>query len=505
MAIKRKIAFQNNGIYYAFNQTKTKLMGITSNPETWMDANILTDLTNEELKLVGGYTLEVYSPYDDDEYTVNVTSYDVVCTTDDTHISTKGYRGINKIAASGSGNCKLILSFDNRQSWYTYKEATWQQVKYNDIYSQGMSIDDINALISTDYDKIFKRGTLDLCIAISAGDYFNDLTVSLPQNSAPEILGITLGTTETHNKDIPLNVKVMDYEEDEMRYEIYLNDNDEPIMADDINPLSNGILNLTINNHDLKVGQNTLIFTVYDAKNASNSKTVYIYKNNQDPVGTITLIDNDQLYFTITDADDDKMRYRILLNDEEVVPFTDFIAGTITRHIALPRNKIIFGKKNTVVIEYEDDIREGTKLIAKADFTGYYYGVLFVDPRYSKDEINSDGSISNNRFFADSLGNYLRALEIPDIICGKQSATYEVGVVNLSNQKFVTTTIVPEQDDNSNIVFLMSATQAPFDAESSLTFRDIAQKESVKFYVRIKAKDNLGDCNIKLTATAKDN
>lgn len=63
-----------------------------------------------------------------DQTNIVATENDVVggllLTTDDTAVDCKGYSGINYVTVASSDNCKFLLSFDGRKTWYNRGEGT---------------------------------------------------------------------------------------------------------------------------------------------------------------------------------------------------------------------------------------------------------------------------------------------------------------------------------------------------------------------------------------------
>ena len=98
-------------------------------------------------------------------------------------------------------------------------------------------------------------------------------------------------------------------------------------------------------------------FVILDEKEASREQSFTVTKTNALPQGYM-LLNNDMLTITISDTEEDKVRYRLLLNNEELVPTTEFLPVPIRATYKLPRNKIIFGQQNTLTLEYEDEIKK---------------------------------------------------------------------------------------------------------------------------------------------------
>ncbi len=500
----RKFVFVKNGIYYKPNAAQTRLVAVNTNPDNWMTQEDLENLSEDILFLVADYELEIYSTIPEDEYIVHLEGYDVCCTTDLTNISTKGMRHIIKATPAGSDTCKMLFSFDKRQTWYTFNSDTREfvQADYNNIYAAGTPFSIVPTITTEEWNQIFARTAMDYAVAINSGETFESLTLTFPNNTAPDIEYITLSMDDIHDQNIFIDVKVVDFEDDDMNYKLYINNSSAAYVANNVNPLSKGKIRIEIKNEDLIVGTNTIRFVVYDAKGASNERTVTVVKSNEIPQA-YGMVDNDLFSFTISDIDLDTVRYRIDLNDETIVPMTSFSESPLIKVIRLPRNKIIFGRKNTVSLYYEDKIKQTPLRVFSIDFTGYYYGILFFDPAI-QEKTNPDGSISNEQFYSTSVGDILRSLDVGTIFDHGTTQSYEIGVINLSNQRFVTAKVA-WKPDNENVSLQLSKQRAPFISEP-IEFYDLEQGDSDTFFVRLKSlNDNaIGNYTTFIHADAYD-
>lgn len=491
MAITRVVAFKkDDGTYWIINSTGTMLISVNADAYTdWMSAAQLTKYTATQLRLVSGLSLCIHTSATDDEYTVTVKEYGIEESTDDTSVNLKGFAGITSVTATATGDCRYAFSFDGRSNWYTYNttQKDWVKIRKEEIIESGMTTTTLNSL-KTEWAKIFTRTNLDYAIAIPSDATFTALNFAFPKNSAPSILSVTLSGENTHKDDINLNVKVEDVDGDDMSYKIYLNDSAVPHMQGDVNPLSHGNLNFTFAANDLIVGSNKVRILMSDEKGDTSEKATTIIRSNDLPQLS-AVIDNDILSFTFDDSDGDTVQYTIYLNDEVIVPETDFETVPFSKKINIPRDKIKFGEKNHIKFEYQDDIKEKPLCSQDLYFEGYYYGVLFVADNTGVDKKDSKGNKTNERFYSDSLGNILNKLLVKNLYRNKQSSVYEIFVLNRGNEPFKTVTVKP-QVINKTVVMELSEQRTPFAPKEEIVFSNMAYDEYRSFYVRLEAKDN---------------
>ena len=479
---RRMYAFNSEDTYYVPNSTGETLLVVPENiKDMWMTQSQLEALTSKTLKLVAGMDLVIYTTIEDDEYTVRLNKYDVTTTTDDTHISMKGTKCINKVTMTGSSSCKAMFSFDNRQHWYNFDTTTneFKRANLGNIHEDGIPIATVQNITSAQWDQIFTRTFLDYAVCVDAGEQFTDITVNLPGNTPPEIRKLELDIHATHRENINMAILVEDLEEDEMSYQLFVNNSEEPYVESNLNPLSHGQIEIEIQNEDLNIGTNTLKFVILDEKGASREQTVTVTKTNALPQAFLTL-NNDILTLLISDAEEDNVRYKLELNDEVLIPMTEFQAVPIRLKYHLPRNKIIFGQQNTLKLTYEDDVKKYQTSTSTLNFVGSYYGVLFA----SASEDDGTGSI----FYSDSLGGILKKLEYANFYRDGQTPATEIYVLNRSSENVGDIVVYP-QYESANVDVELSELRTPFEPLESITLSDIEYGGYKTFFVRLKAKN----------------
>jgi hypothetical protein len=486
-----KIAFKNDsGLYYAFKSDLSGLKIVSAYDYTsWNDDSILESLTPDNYRLLYGMELVVYSGYEDDTFTSEFNTYDVITTSDNTAFQLKGYCNINQITATATSGCKFLISFDNRKTWLSYNTASssWTTVlnAESNIYSKGMTTEEINALTSTIIKQVYKRTQLDFMIAITSDDSFTNITLTLPPNNAPVISNLVLSNTETHKDDVNVSCDITDIDGDDITYNAYFNGGTDSITSGFIEGesfIDSHNITFMLNFKDFKIGTNKVDVVMTDSKGASNTKTFYVTRKNETPV--ITGILNNNIYTAlIDDADGDNIKYRVLLNDEEVKEWSDFEPVPLSFSYEIPRDKIKFGVINYLVIEYVDDGDEDTVNKLSEEFVGSYYGLLFTD--------------NTGSFYSDSLGNAVKKYIVSNIIASKQTKTYSAIIYNKSNNN-LKDVIIDTPFIHSDIKLELSYSDTPFVNEEKLVFSDLLINEKKEFYFRIStnSENTLGDFNI---------
>ena len=498
MADLRKMAFKSGGLYYIFNSSKTSLVSIPfkeADPDysLWEDISDINGLGTKAYLSLSEKEMHIYTPIEDDDYNITIDNYSILQTTDYTHFMLKGYGNINSMTITGSETARVYLSFDGRKTWkyYDTSKSEWVEDNIGNIYFTGNTVKQINAITSTQFKQAFiKKCTLDYVIAITNTESIKSVVLSLPANAAPVINKIAVTANDiTHKNKIVVQVEVDDAEGDDMTYKITRDFGtelkDKLIDSGDVSESSNGKLKYIIDPADFEIGVNTLKFTYTDVKGLSSTKSVTVTKVNES-VAIIAALNKGILSFTITDADSDKAKYQIKLNDNILLPFDEFEKVPLVKTYALPLNEINYGEKNTVSIEYKDDIYNSPISVYNIDFIGEYYGILFFD--ITNSDPDDTGKPNMYHYYSDSLENIIKSLNIPPVIWTKESMTYEIGVLNNSEATFANVTIY-SLDINDKYSILVSD-RTPFDyTQGSVTIKNLAVGDTSKrFYVKIVSK-----------------
>jgi len=563
--MSRLCAFRSSLVpqYYVFNDDKTALIPIKFNPSdpiyaAWMDPNELNNLTEEQCVKVAGYYLELYSDIEDDVYNVTMENYDILQTTDKSHFILSGFGGILGMKfADTSTTCHIILSFDNRQTWVYYDSVTgeWKKTFLSRIHtSQSNTIQQVNNFGEAIFAKIFKKHcNLDYAIAIENSEHVGSVTLSLPDNYGPTIIALDITGDEdgddqisTHEKKVNVFAHIDDPEGDDVFYEIRRKFKGKemegfngvpPIESGKCNPYANGKYYYTIDPKNFEIGMNEIIFVFTDEKGDSNQASIFINKINTDAVISLSVF-RDKLTYSIVDEDSDKGKYRIRINDVDIltpgyVPAEkpgidsngdaagtqeepikledDMVTGwseimdvpievTDNNPMQIPWDKIKFGVINTITIEFQEEFYNAVKLKSSVDFIGTYFGILFVDPA-EPFYINNDPTKPNiNHYYSTSLGEVLKKIQLGGVTHTQNSKTVEVGVINLSGEKISQAVIngFTNKDENYRVSVSTSETFNPLSDNLTIHFDNIdnydptAEKPDMRrFYVKLFSLDTV--------------
>lgn len=499
--MSRVFAFKDNiGVYYIFNSAKTSLLGINfdiSNPDysRWEDIANLSTLTADQLKLVSGLSLCIHSDIDDDEYNVRMDTYAVTTTTDLTHFLLKGYSNINSINIDGSDTLRVLLSFDNRKTWCYYNNATsqWETSYLSNIYTaKSNTAKEINALNNTAYAKKFTRScTLDYAIAIVSGEHLTSVNLSLPGNTLPTISEFKIvyrPNNQTHKDVVKVSAKIDDIDDDDLTYELgFSNGSNKGVLSSGVvTQIASKTYEFSIDPKDLFLGDNTITLKVTDEANKFTTANLTIVKTNNEPTIAYTYTKG-LISAAITDLDkDDKVTWRVIVNDINVSPWSPFEPTLLSFEYKIPRDWIKFGETNHCKIEFYDDVSDPKTISVDFDFDGEYFGLLFIDP--SEPEYDSTGKMNKRRYYSDSLGGTIKALNIPNVITTKESSTYEIGLIN--NSDSTRDSVVLHSDINNIHYKLLFSYNKPFVGTETLTFNNVkVGDEPILFYVKLVSND----------------
>lgn len=532
--MSRYCAFKSksSGQYYVFNSGKTGLVPIRFDPNNpiyldWMNPTELNNLSTDMYIKLSNYYLEIYSDIEDDVYSVSMKNYGILQTTNTTQFKLTGYAGINSMTITGSNTSHVILSFDGRQTWVYYDStsSTWKPTHIKKIFtSESNTVSQVNTFTKTIFDKAFKKHcTLDYAISITNDEQVSSVVLSLPENQPPVIIDIrVLANIETHTKKIKIYAHVDDMEGDNVFYEIKRTyrgkdpnnlisvkkegyNDIPPIDSGMCNPAANGEYEYIIDPANFEIGINTLTFVYTDEKGKSASRDINIEKTNKDAIiGAV--LNKDKLSYTIDDVDKDTGRYRILLNDKPIVfdNWSPFTSVPISDTIQLPWDKINFGVNNTLKIEFQESIYDSVPIVDIINFIGTYHGILFIDPSTSDPE---NGVPNKLHYYSDSMGETIKKLNLGVVTHSLTSKTYELGIVNLSDDIIHQAVINGFKNEAENYKVAVSKTEAfnQLIDNMSIHFDNIHPYDAVNnpevhtFYVKLFSLDNTNwDVNNKI-------
>ena len=495
----RTVAFKSGATYYIFNKAKTGLIAIPfkeTDPDytLWEDINDLNNLSAQQCLLISGMSMYIHSNIDDDAYKVSMGTYSVLETTDTTHYALTGYGGINSIDITGSETCRVLLSFDGRQTWHRYdtKTSKWLVSHIDDIYSEGNTVKEVNSFNKAIYALLFKKNcTLDYAISVTNTENITSVVLNLPENSAPviELLEITANQT-THKLNVAFKVEVDDPEGDNISYRItrkFGNNKEIELETGDLPPVF-GDLTYVFDPADWEIGNNVITFTYTDEKGKFSSKSITVTKVNE-PMSIVTSYDKGKINYLIDDKDHDGGKFKIELNGEVLEDYqSSYMDVPISGAYEIPAGKVKFGETNTLKIYYKENIYNAPEQVSVTTFEGKYYGVLFVD--VSNTDPDSNNKPNKEHYYSTSLGEFIKSLKIPPVYCSRESSSYEVGLINTSDTDYSKVTVYPTVV-NTHYSIKISTTNSPFTPMDSITFTDVKQDEEKPrtFFVKVISND----------------
>ena len=96
--------------------------------------------------------------------------------------------------------------------------------------------------------------------------------------------------------------------------------------------------------------------------------------------------------------------------------------------------------------------------------------------------------MNKKRYYSDSLGGTIKALNIPNVITTKESATYEIGLINNSDSN--RDSIVLHSDIYNDHYKLLFSYSKPFVGVETLKYDNVkVGDEPILFYVKLVSYD----------------
>ena len=198
--------------------------------------------------------------------------------------------------------------------------------------------------------------------------YIESLTLNLVPNYAPVITNVVLTPSSVHTDDATLTAHIKDPEGDTTSYRILVNG----VPLEDYIAVSGEFdISVQIPNISANLGTNSVTVQAYDGT-STKEYTTYITKVDEKPAIS-GVLEGRVLTATISDPDSgDTVSYRIILNSEVLVDWTEFAAAPQTINYVIPKEKIRIAVQNTLTLEAKDNVQQITA--AEFDFVGVSYG-----------------------------------------------------------------------------------------------------------------------------------
>ncbi|MCR8963578.1 hypothetical protein O0550_10260 [Brevibacillus halotolerans] len=312
-------------------------------------------------------------------------------------------------------------------------------------------------------------------------------------NKVPQIINPQLSATEVHEQDVTFNATLIDEDEDKVRYKVFLNEK-QYYPASEYTPLVNPPANVSIrfSNNELLIGKNTVRIEVVDEVGGASTYTTEVTKINNPPMIAAT-IKGSFLSAKITDEDGDRIRYKMYLNNKQVIPangYTNLMNTPVMLNQSFHRTLINVGEENVLKIEALDEI--GGTFSKDIRFTGVHSGLLFCD--------------AEETLYTTEIGELLKYLDFGDVISGQTTPAERVWVKNTLGFPVNDITITVDQGDfdGVNTRVEISRFDSPFVGKDRLVFSGLTNHdEKIDFYVRIvtkKKSNSSGKFNIAVKA-----
>ncbi|WP_187355230.1 hypothetical protein ['Paenibacillus yunnanensis' Narsing Rao et al. 2020] len=216
-----------------------------------------------------------------------------------------------------------------------------------------------------------------------------------------------------------------------------------------------------------------------------------VTKVNTKPTVSVEMKGN-TLYMAFDDADGDRVRFKVLLNNEQVLPASGYsmpfpVPGSLI--YTLPKNKVKPNQSNTIKVEVIDSSGDtGSWSLTK---TLGYSGLMFRD--------------AAGAYYSTDLGELLKRLNLGVAYAGESSSVFEMVVENTLGypvKNIVISGIQGDLDPDTELIEF-SLTGDPFTPSRTLTFPSSCDTgEAVKFYVRVNCSpDAVGGGNFKIRVT----
>ncbi|MBG9790447.1 RCC1 domain-containing protein [Brevibacillus laterosporus] len=312
-------------------------------------------------------------------------------------------------------------------------------------------------------------------------------------NENPEVINPQLSAIEIHAEEVAFNATIIDADGDKVRYKVSLNGEQIPPYSGYTQFIKSPTnLSVTFNNSMLVIGKNTIKVDIEDEVGGIGTYTTEVTKLNNNPVITGT-IKGSFLSAKITDEDADRIRYKMTLNNKQVIPvngYTKLMNTPVVLNQSFHRTLINVGAENVLKIEAMDEV--GGTFIKDIKFTGVHSGLLFCD--------------AEETLYTTEIGELLKYLDFGDVISGQTTPAERVWVKNTLGFPVNDITITVDQGDfdGVNTRVEISRFDSPFDGKDSLAFSGLTNHdEKIDFYVRIvtkKKSNSSGKFNITVKA-----
>lgn len=298
----------------------------------------------------------------------------------------------------------------------------------------------------------------------------------LVTNEAPKITSYKYSKNPVHTEDSSITATITDDDGDRVKYRILFNGN-QIFPEFGFSPLlpSGTVITHELPHRLMIIGENKLEVVMEDERGlAGYFKSTELL--NQNDLPTIEAeIRGTLLKCKIADLDGDRIRFRITLNDKQIIPsdgWSKLVDTPIVLDQSIDPRLIVMGSKNKLVIEAIDPL--GGHNVKNIYFEGEPSGLMFCD--------------ANEKFYTTNLGELLKYLDFGAIIAGQTTPAERVWMKNTLGYPIQNTRIKINQGDLDGVSskIEISRYDSPFTSEEELTYTDLMDHgDKVGFYVRI--------------------
>lgn len=146
-----------------------------------------------------------------------------ITTTSKTNVNVARYGSIVKVTANSTGG-KFLVSFDDRQNWYSFRNNAWVRVLPTNIDGFGMTAAQMGAVTTSDWQTIFKQTALDIMVQLELNETITGISVQLPNNVGPTIQSFDASPRSICQESVTVTAVVEDPENDALSYRLSIND-----------------------------------------------------------------------------------------------------------------------------------------------------------------------------------------------------------------------------------------------------------------------------------------
>jgi hypothetical protein len=312
----------------------------------------------------------------------------LITTTDETSIDLLKYQNIINFDVIGDG-CRILFSFNGRETWHSYDGISWGAVSPSDISTAGMSITTVKSLDYTSLSGIFKATQLDfkIYIGIEQSGMVDNTIANSSTTISTNIGALNSGITRYASYDVPDGQSICSLPWSQTfgnldggpgaGCSVLITTNKTAEKSVVYNAIRSGTLTGTyyppVGEKITKIRISVTAIAYYGSGStfvniinypliAGISKFITNLSDNLPPViQDISLTpstvhkETSIISGSITDFEEDTVQYRVTVNGNVVVPWTNFIQTPISLNIPIPYTAETVGTNAVKIEAYDGD------------------------------------------------------------------------------------------------------------------------------------------------------